>query len=241
MKLEFKNILNKHKGKTGLVIAHGKSLDEHLDKLNVYKHRNFIFFDCNDWYNFHNFNPDYWVFANNVETIEKNCTKLNNIDSCVVYADSVDLTNRDWIENNLKCNYLPYDQRHFESRKCGCGRCCSQIIDSRLTIQEELQKYTDYNKHYGTGDTVTLHMIALSILLGCNPVYIVGFDLDYKKGYAKSKVSLRVPQSFEIEPYMERIMKDIDIINESAKNIGVELINLNKNSKFKNIEIGEIK
>jgi hypothetical protein len=44
----------------------------------------------------------------------------------------------------------------------------------------------------------------------------------------------------ELSNYYSRILEDLDIINLSAKNLGIELINLNKNSTFQNIKIGEL-
>lgn len=241
MKYDFTKIIGKHKNNPCIVVAHGSSLNEQVERFSEYKDNGFVFIGCNDWYNFYDNIPDYVVYANNIETVMRNHVKMNKWNTCIVYADSVDLTDRKWIEDNLKCDYLPYDQRHFEGKKCGCGRCCERIIENRLTIQEDLQRYTGYDKHYGSGDTVTLHMLSLAVLLGCNPIYVTGFDLNYENGYAKAKTNVRIPSLSEINPYMDRIMKDINIINESAKQIGTEIINLNKESKFDEFKVGEIK
>ena len=36
--------------------------------------------------------------------------------------------------------------------------------------------HTNYDKLYGTGDTVAVHMLSLAILLGCKKIYITGGD-----------------------------------------------------------------
>jgi hypothetical protein len=73
-------------------------------------------------------------------------------------------------------------------------------------------------------------MLALSILLGCKKIYITGVELDYSKGYFGS---YRNPSSItEFNPYVKNILNDFRIINESAKKIGVEIINLSLDSKL---------
>lgn len=243
MNKQFKDIIDKHKNKPCLVVAHGPSLTDYLDKIQQYKERGFVIIDCNDFYNFHDVTPTYIMFASSENTMLANKKKLNKLNTTVVYADSADLTDKKWIEENITCDYLPYDQRHFDGKKCvvcnsfGCGK---NFISNRRTIQEELQIFTGHNTHYGTGDTVTLHMLSLSILLGCNPIYVVGFELDYTKGYAKSKVPLNVPPPSSFTSYTDNLMNDLTIIRDSAKNIGTEVINLNKETTFDILKSGEI-
>jgi hypothetical protein len=129
-------------------------------------------------------------------------------------------------------NYIGYDQRHFNNSKCNnCPNGCDNFIEDRLTIQEELQNFTNYNKRYSSGDTVAVHMLALSILLGCKKIYITGVDLDYTKGYYNS--SMLNGDSFD--PYLQNILNDLKIINSSAKNIGVEIINLSQSSHLSTV------
>jgi len=122
-------------------------------------------------------------------------------------------------------------------------RCCNQNIPARTPIQEELQKLTGTEQHYSTGDTVALHTIAFAILMGCNPIYVTGMDLDYSKGYANSdktdwKSKAEGPNAWA--PVHKNLQNDIKILNESAKNRGIEIINLNKESWYKEFEIGEL-
>lgn len=229
MKLDFKDIINTCINKPALVIAHGPSLDTIKKNLHSLKDRGFIIIDCNEWSQFHNVVPNFWVLANTSLTISSLKDIINQYSEQlkVVYADSVDSTKKEWIEQNIVADYLPYNQRNFKSIK--------------KTIQEELQEYCKVDFHYDTGDTVAVHEIALAILLGCNPIYFIGIDLDYDLGYAKHDGNLTIPsQSFE-NTWQERRYKDLETLNNSAKNIGVEIINLNKKSFFQIMKIGEIK
>lgn len=249
MKLEFKDVINKHKGCPALVIAHGPSLNVYLNRLNELKNLGHILIGCNEWFSFYKDSPPhYHVLANNIYTINKLCGTMNTFNTTVVYADSVDLTDRTWVENNLKCDYLPYDQRHFNSGGCGCNYpCCSRIIPGRLTIQEELVKYTNCDQRYGSGDTVTLHSLSLAILLGCNPIYFIGMDLDYSLGFAQHKNTLiddidvnNAGQVACMNDYTERNIENLKIINKSAQNINIKIINLNEKSKFDVFPIGKL-
>lgn len=252
MKLNFDNLLSKYHNQSCIVIAHGPSLDYVINDIKDYH----LLIGTNDWYFFHDNVPHFWVMANGIYTIKNNIKKMNEFNSTIVYADSVDYTSREWIEQNLKNDYIPYDQRHFKRKRCKelinsdmkewggfdpSERCCHHILP-RYTIQEKLQDFTGYHKHYGTGDTVIVHQIALAILLGCNPIYITGMDLDYNLGFAKNtgnktKNSVGIG---ELINYQKTILRDLEILRESAKCVGSKLINTNKKSTFDVIEIGDI-
>jgi hypothetical protein len=236
-----------------LAIAHGPSLTPFISKLPNFRELNFKLFGCNDWHKIYSTVPDYWLMANTENTCYTDKELLNKYQIPFVYADSVDLTDRNWIKDNLTCPVLPYDQRHFNGKTCNellnsekrslggytvNGKCCNHIIPGRLTIQEELQQLAYFPYHYSSGSTAFLHSITLAILCGCNPIYIIGLDLEYSKGYAGNKQIEQVRWK-ELDNYRQEILDDLSIIRDSAYNIGVDLINLNKNSIFNTIEIGE--
>jgi hypothetical protein len=148
----------------------------------------------------------------------------------------------------LKVHHIPYDHCHFSNQRC--GKCCVPVADfnnkqvyfvkiecrvlpSRLTIQEELQNYTKYSTHYGTGSTVALHATALAVLLGCNPVHVYGVDLNCRLGYVDNKSQPKALHAFDEN--LTDITNDFDIINKSAHNIGVRLVNYSKSSPLKDI------
>ena len=106
------------------------------------------------------------------------------------------------------------------------GRCCPRIMDYQSTIQEELQKNTNHSMHYSPGDTVAVHAIAFAVLMGCNPIYTVGIDLDYEKGYANRDAQINWSHLDIWVKYKENLLNDLNILNESAKNKDIEIINL---------------
>lgn len=250
-----KDIINAHNGKTAWVIANGPSTRENLKYIfeiaNDSKEREkHIFFVCNDIDQMlHNIGssidfikPNYWVMANSIMTIQRNHNDFNKIkpwNGKILYANSVDWTINS--EKYLQVEFLPYDQRHFDKNICptnvvsnrGCCKFCKEEIQSgRLTIQEELQQYTNHNKHYGTGSTVALHMLSFAIIMGCNKINVSGVDLNYQLGYFDKKTL----NYDSFAPHLNEILSDFKIIKESAENIkDLKIKNLSKISPLKEI------
>jgi len=242
MKLEIKNIVNKHRGSPALVIAHGPSYNQHKGQMQKYKDRGIIRLDCNEWEFFQSVAPDYWVVANNEYTIQNFHATINAHNVPYLYADSVDLTPRDYIEKTLTTDYLPYDQRHNKCMPClPCrGACCDNIIPGRLTLPEEFVAYTKHHTLPKMIGTVALNMLLFAVLMGCNPVYFIGIDLDYSQGYAElQSSSINVPH-VDNNIWREYVIPNLEIINNAAKNIGVKIINANKNAWFDTFEKGDI-
>lgn len=227
------DLISLEESKTAIVCGLGPSLSETIEYITKNR-KDLVLISCNDIDLVTSLSPDYWVFANSVQTVSfMNKRFRNHPKSTIVHSDSVDTTPRKWIESNLSdLNYVGYDQRHFNNSKCkNCPNGCENFIDGRLTIQEQLQKFTNNDERYSTGDTVAVHMLALSILLGCKNIYISGVDLDYSKGYFNSNMT----NSDSFNPYLSNILNDFRIINESAKKIGVQIINTNNDSIIKTI------
>lgn len=255
MILEIKDIIDTHKGKTSYVVANGPSTLPNLKnivKATKNKQDNVVFV-CNEIDEMletmqldliKHINPDFWVIANTILTVEsryKHFNLLKQNGGKLFYANSVDMTQNP--EKYLEIDFLPYDQRHFDHKPCPIYdqhfKCCtnvSNVMPYRLTVQEELQRYCNYHMHYSTASTVALHMLAFSILIGCKKVYLSGIDLNYKLGYFDRKTYN--PDSFT--PWLEQILEDFKTINESAKKINVEIINLSNISPLKDIFKTEI-
>ena len=125
------------------------------------------------------------------------------------------------------------------------GSCCHKIRHDDITIQETLQHHTGYEKHLGPGVTTGTFAISFAIIMGCNPIYVSGLDLDYSKGYAKS---LTKNKNVDISQHIgswsivmrDSVLSDLNILNESAKLIGSKIINLNEDSWHKVFATGKL-
>lgn len=235
MEINLNCLINKYKT-PALILGHGPSLNNIKDELYKYKFHGFILFGCNQWFDIYNTPPDYWVMASNTDTMGKykNIVNKHSITTTVLYADSVDLIDKTFYQEIINAPYFGFDQRHFKGQKCSvCDSYgCEKYLSNRLTIQEELQKYTKYKEHYGSGSSVALHMLSFAIIMGCNPIYITGVEINYHLGYA-STINKNVNLLSQVcindfDTYNFDIKQDFYTIKQSANNIGVQIYSLDK-------------
>ncbi len=226
------NLIDSVNNKTAFVAALGPSLRPYIEWIN--NNRNYLtLISCNDVDLMTPLSPDYWGFANSIQTMPFMAERFKSYpNSTIVYADSVDQTPRSQVEKILDKDFYGYDQRHFNGQTCSkCPNRCANVIPERYTIQEHLQQYTNHSERYSTGDTVAVHLTALAVLLGCKKIYIAGCDLDYSKGYV-NQVSFN---NDSFSPYIQNIINDFKIIAKSAQNIGAEIINLSSISPLQQV------
>ena len=85
----------------------------------------------NEWFDFFKQKPDYWAISNSEFTIKASMTDdqlgkargypddvFNKYGIPLLFNSTADLTEDEFIENNLQCDYLPYDTRHFKLSTC---------------------------------------------------------------------------------------------------------------------------
>ncbi len=276
MKLEFSDILNRESGKTGFVLGLGPSLRAHLPMLKQAekdKSKNAII-SCNNIDLMTDIDFDYWMLAQPAEESNPFCIKNGwrrynaRKNTLFMYTDCLDLTPRSTVADLLTCDYIGYDQRHYNNEPCGWGTlpgghhtCCAAMVPGRLNIQEEFKKYIDTHipplspgenqgaalslpkgEAYGCGDTVGVHMVALAVMLGLNPIYITGIDLDYTQGYvnndvdiAQFRTQLGMSNMNHVPAIIERILADYRLINDCAKRIRTKIYCLDKGLKISDI------
>lgn len=232
--IEISDIIGRHKDQPAFVMGLGPSLSRHIPILPKLKEKDFVLLSTNYWYRILEERVDYWVIANNVVRIEKHWKVMNDFAKPVFYADSVDLTNKKFIHDRLTCEYLAYDERHFDAK------------DGRLTIQEELSKLSGNDEKYSSAGTVALHMLAFAILMKCNPIYVAGIDLDYKgrtNNYAKGKKPPFENKQIDIDAWdksKDAIADAFRVLYESAKQMGIDVFNAGNNPKLNFIPSREI-
>jgi len=154
---------------------------------------------------------------------------------------------REYYEKNKDFKFKKYgnNETMWQLPRCidGAGfdvycRCCSvSSAEKKTTIQEQLQKTSGYRQHYSTGDTVALHVIAFAVIMGCNPIYISGMDLDYQKGYANNQPA---PLNDDWQRLSTNLKNDLRIINESAKKRNIKIINLKHDAWYNTFEEGDL-
>lgn len=258
MQLQFSDIQGQDSNKVGLVLGLGPSLAKHLPAIKSIDQNKIKFkiISCNNIDKLTDINFDYWMLAqpadiNSPFNIESNYNRYaSRPKTTLLYTDCLDLTPRELVARLLgNINYLGYDQRHWEGKPCTWGNmpngrhiCCEHIIAGRKCIQEVLQEVTKTDHHYGTGDTVGVHMLALAVILGMNPIYVTGIDLDYTDGYVKNdqpdtehRIAMGMSSINNSPAMVKRIIKDLTTIRDAAKNIGVDIYCLDKGLKISEI------
>ena len=93
-----------------------------------------------------------------------------------------------------------------------------------------MQALCGHEQHYSTGDTVAMHAIAFAIIMGCNPIYVSGLDLDYNKGYANAKMkdwAMKAAGPNAWAPIRENLENDLRILYESAAKRNITIYTLN--------------
>tara|TARA_R110000824_G_scaffold101386_6_gene240880 strand:- start:13969 stop:14913 length:945 start_codon:yes stop_codon:yes gene_type:complete len=312
MKLDIEDIIEKHKGVPCVVTCHGPSLTPYKEKIaSLQEQGKILRIDVNEWYDFFDIKPDYWVVSNGEFTVENSINEnnlwkqrnyppdvFNVYDIPLFYNMTADLSDPEFVEQNLKCDYLSYDNKHFKGHRCSemlknftnyvkknnnidftyygnnsqmwqypdvsgvnphCqmvhmeianawsrdDRCCAHM-DGRLTIQEALRSISGYPQHMGPGQTVGIFCLIFAALMGCNPIYVVGLDLDYTLGYAEGDTDKPnyIPNSGNVghwrHVYKQFLLDDMRILRDSAKNLGIEIINLNKDSWHNIFNTGDL-
>ena len=313
MRLKFKDIINKHENIPCIVSGHGPSLDLTKEEvLKVHSAGKAIRICVNNWFDYYDKKPDYWVLSNGEFTVGSGLTNdtwwksrgypqdaYNQYNIPLFFSSVADLTDYELIDKLLVPDYLPFDTKHFKGDSCfkilsnfrqhyeqnrnldflyygnnghmwrpankkafeevRCdpvfiqypaaswskgSKCCHRVDPLARTIQEELQEYSGYDKHYSTGHTVAVSALSIAVLMGCNPIYLTGVDLDYNLGYAKNEVNTRkyIPRGAygHFKVLAKHIENDFNIINASAEKKGIKIINLYKDAWYESFEKGSL-
>lgn len=117
MRLDYKDILDRHKNVPCVIAGHGPSLNDDKEKIiNAHKNKNIIRFSVNNWWDYFEDKPDYWILSN-AEFAIKNYLNFLNINKLpVFFSDDGDFTDKKLIEENANFEWLAYDQRHWKEK-----------------------------------------------------------------------------------------------------------------------------
>lgn len=223
--INFQDIEGREKGKIGFVCATGPSIKPYLNsfrKMSREETDKYAFFGCNEFDSKTGIFPQYWIVANNEFTVKKYHPTINrHKGTTLVYAYSVDLTPPDQVENLIEGEYIAYSEREKGLR------------EGDKSIQTYLKEMTGYKEIYGGAGTVAVHMLATAIIAGCNPIYVAGVDMDYRKGYCDGQTSGRIGW---LSQHQGTINKSFQVMKESAELIGVKIFNLNTDPPYDALE-----
>lgn len=250
MSNDVSKIVDSKVGFVSHVVGHGPSLSRYSGLLSQLDKETDIILSVNDVDLFTGLEPDFWLTSNPDYSVPVMCDRINKLSNTTfVYSDVVDTTDAETVKRLLNVPYYTFDSFHFGAKpnifhvkgwRLGCQRgwlnCCDHIKD-RLTIQELLQSYSGYDKHYSTADTNILHALALSVLLGSKEINIYGVDLDYSKGYINGHLTDESGATHRdtFDYWIDRLQSDFYIIKESALKVGATIRYFGDSNMLKDI------
>ena len=120
MKLKYEDLIFKHENKPCVVACHGPSLDISKNQIeNLQAQDKILRISMNEWYDFFKEKPDYWIVSNSEFTIGASISGnslwahrgypqdvFNSYNIPLLYNATADLTDKEFIKKNLKCDYL---------------------------------------------------------------------------------------------------------------------------------------
>lgn len=205
MKIKYQDIINKHKGKTAIVVGLGPSLRANLEFIENIDKSKYVVFCCNLFQEMTSIDADYWLISNSQVSMQVKAITglLDEYKGVFIYNNDIDRSE----ENLITPNYI---------------KMCEEenlplIVSQYCGVEKEA---------YAGVETVAIHLTALGIITGCKEVLITGVDLDYTNGYVKEvndEERLKLGQS--IMPKMQKSAIDmIKTLKNLAANIGVEVL-----------------
>jgi len=175
--------------------------------------------------------------------------RYNNKKATIIYEEGLDWTPREKVDELLIVDYLPYDQRHIHGKCTGGKRndgtnwCCDFYIEERKTLQTyfaeitEIAKVDAYLVNFSMYGNVSLNMVMVAVILGCDPIFIFGVDLDYSTPYVDGSYNYAWEREKRNQLQIESkgILKGLEVINKCAENINVDIYNMDEKSPLKQI------
>ena len=186
MEINFTDIINKHLNKPCLIVGPGPT----MANFPYDKFKGLIISVGDSAIRGKDlFVPNYWVCSNShfpVPEIDFHLEIINSFSNTTFLFAQTELygllwdKSQDYSNNNLKVNWLMYDERHFNGNNCDPIKKCCGLIEKRnnvFTIQELVSQIYNHEYIAKQGGTVFEYAFCLSLILGCNPIYIQGIDI----------------------------------------------------------------
>jgi hypothetical protein len=147
VKLQIRDIQDTKQEKAAIICGHGPSLGPIKERIEELQSQGSLDrFSLNNWYDYFSTTPTYWIISNTNFNIFNMYHQMNEFAVPIFYSIDGDPTEQSFIDANLKCDYLPYDQRHFKQKNC------RDILES---FRNHYQKNEDFNfNEYGNNSTM---------------------------------------------------------------------------------------
>jgi hypothetical protein len=203
-------------GKKGLVMAHGPTLLQ-INKQDYDQH---VKITCNDFHKIeflNDFVPDFWCAANSYDALKEpfGICMDKNIDVLISVP--------------RKCEFLKLVD--IAERKEKLDLVSPWLWEIRM-LQLMLAKKYKCTQPYSHCNTVTNHMIAFALWLGCAPIHIAGFDMSYIGSREKGGASHAGynDSTIQVEPFTgqekAKAIADLRYLCKIARSKNIKIYNL---------------
>jgi hypothetical protein len=194
MRIKIENIFNKHSGEECIIVGSGHT----MNKFDFKNFKGKIIFCGTAILRLQKIIPDYLVSCNNhfpVLNIKSHLNFLNQYKKMTwifsdtgCYNDIWEYNEKDF--NDLIPNYLTFDDRHFEQKKCKPEKKCCQFLSlykNRKTIHEIVEEIFNIKFPSQYQQTISVAELALmfGLLMNFKKIYIQGVDMPSEKYQGK--------------------------------------------------------
>ena len=219
MQISLDEIVNIHKGEPCLILGSGNS----INNLNYENFSGKIIALGTTILRLKELDKiSYYVSANNhfpIPEIKFHLDFINSLTKTTWLMSDTAAYNDIWEKNdlflkqNIKIDWLSFDDRHFNNKLCTPQKNCCDIAivnNNNITLQEFFFKKMLNIDNYLEPISVAEFGIMFAILFGCNPIYLAGIDMPKKNYWAhKSNKKYFGHQSNFADKFLDKTVKII--------------------------------
>ena len=204
------------KGKKAIVMGHGPTLIQ----TNKEEYREHVKITCNDFHKidfFDDFIPDFWCAANSYDALKEPFEVCMDKDIDVLIS--------------VPRKYEFIKLLNIAEEKEKLNLVSPWLWEIRM-LQLMLAKKYKCTQPYSRCNTVTNHMIAFALWLGCDSIDVTGFDMSYTKALEKtgnSHAGVDLPadiSGFESAGQQNQMLGDLRYLCEIASGFDIVINNL---------------
>ncbi|MFP6582308.1 MAG: glycosyltransferase, partial [Candidatus Hydrogenedentota bacterium] len=226
------DLVDRHKGQRAFVVGNGpslKQLDMPILKDEITIGSNRVYLGFEDW----GFNFTYWAIADSLQFEKYTREWEQNIPAETMKFYPFEYLGLFNVENGIPINFFP--PGHPENK--------TNFIDPFKTAEQAAPNgFSNTPDSVYLGHTVTYAMLQLAVIMGCDPIYMIGSDHRYaitkndkKRGLWKNENSenhfhkdygkySKKTNEFHL-PEAEKSERAFNYANEWAQQNGVEILN----------------
>ena len=230
-------LINRHEGESALIVGSAPSLglvDAHSVQVGLYVGDSMLRTKIRPPIR-------YYVRANSVyPNLSRNThlSDLTKLDATLVIAETV-------VESATPVRHLlagippsdkesfVFDQRHFGGSPCSVRAECCRVLDMgtgiNWTIQEILASYSDSSGLYSSGSTVSLHALALSVIMGCKEIHVSGVEIPRQASHyiyapIDRGLGFRLSRMIEESFFLVRTVFSQNRLGEALSSVGSRIL-----------------